>query len=73
MQDGTDANARIEALETQAAYQEAALADMSAIVNEYRVRVERLEDALKSLSGKLADLAQSKEPGLPPAERPPHY
>ncbi|HAE20832.1 MAG TPA: hypothetical protein DCG47_00695 [Spirochaetaceae bacterium] len=64
---------RIEALETKLSYQEAALADMSALVNEYRLRVERLEGTLKDVSGKLRELDDGKDGGLPQSERPPHY
>ncbi len=64
---------RIEALETKFSYQEAALADMSALVNEYRLRVERMERTLANLSGKLRELDDGKEGGLPLGERPPHY
>lgn len=65
--------ARLDRLESQLAFQEAALQDLNALVIEYRGRVERLEDALKSARAKLAELAEAKEPGLPPQERPPHY
>lgn len=65
--------ARLDRLESQLAFQEASLQDLSALVIEYRGRVERLEDALKSARAKLAELAEAKEPGLPPQERPPHY
>lgn len=68
-----DAAARLDRLESQLAFQEASLQDLSALVIEYRGRVERLEDALKSARAKLAELAEAKEPGLPAQERPPHY
>lgn len=70
---GDTAAARLDRLESQLAFQEASLQDLSALVIEYRGRVERLEDALKSARAKLAELAEAKEPGLPPQERPPHY
>lgn len=70
---GDTAAARLDRLESQLAFQEASLQDLSALVIEYRGRVERLEDALKSARAKLAELAEAKEPGPPPQERPPHY
>jgi uncharacterized coiled-coil protein SlyX len=69
----SDYAARLDRLESQLAFQEASLQDLSALVIEYRGRVERLEEALKSARAKLAELAEAKEPGLPPQERPPHY
>ncbi|HPE37415.1 MAG TPA: SlyX family protein [Spirochaetales bacterium] len=69
-----DESKRIDELETKLAWQEAALADLGALVIEYRTRVERLEGAMKLLSGRLADLAEAgKEQGMPASERPPHY
>lgn len=68
-----DTKDRLEAFETKLAYQEAALSDMSAMLNEYRIRVDRLESSLRSMASRLAETAESKAPGLPLSERPPHY
>lgn len=64
---------RLIALETKASFQEAALTDMSKLIVEQDIRIERLEAALRDLRGKLKELNGEGLPPLPENERPPHY
>jgi SlyX protein len=68
-----DLERKLVELETKSSFQEAALADMSAIVVAQNARIERLETAMRALRDKLKDLSGESELPLPENERPPHY
>jgi SlyX protein len=60
-------------LETKSSYQEAALADMSAMLVAQNARIERLETSMRVLRDKLKELSGEEQLPLPENERPPHY
>jgi SlyX protein len=68
-----DVERKLVELETKASFQEAALADMSAMVVSQEGRIGRLEAALRALSGKVKELSGEEQLPLPENERPPHY
>lgn len=70
---GDEIETRIEALETKAAYQERAIAELSSELFDASRRVERLEKLLRELVGKVKDLAEAAEPSAPGNVRPPHW
>ncbi len=65
--------ARIEALEMRIAYQDRALADLSAELFESSKRIELLEKFLREVAGKVKDLAAEAEEPAPGNVRPPHW
>ncbi len=64
---------RIEALEMRIAYQDRALADLSAELFESSKRIELLEKFLREVAGKVKDLAAEAEEPAPGNVRPPHW
>jgi SlyX protein len=60
-------------LETKASFQEAALADMSAMIVAQAGRIDRLEVTMRAMRDKLKDLSGEDQMPLPENERPPHY
>lgn len=65
--------ARIEALETRNAYQEATIQDLSDRIYEHQQTIDRLERRLEALADKVKGLASGETAPLPENERPPHY
>jgi len=65
--------ARLEALETRNAYQEATIEDLSAQIYQQQQLIDRLERRLESLAEKVKGLASGDSAPLPENERPPHY
>jgi len=65
--------ARLEALETRNAYQEATIEDLSAQIYEHQQKIERLERRFESLAEKVKGIAAGESAPLPENERPPHY
>lgn len=68
-----DALARIEALETRNAYQEATIEDLSAQIYQQQQIIDRLVARVETLTEKVKGLAQGDTAPLPENERPPHY
>lgn len=68
-----ETRARLEALETRNAYQEATIQDLSAQIYQQQQQIDRLERALESLAEKVKGLATGEAAPLPEHERPPHY
>jgi len=68
-----ETQARMEALETRNAYQEATIEDLSAQIYEQQQQIDRLERRLESLAEKVKGLAAGESAPLPENERPPHY
>jgi SlyX protein len=64
---------RLVELETKASFQEAAILDMSEMVNAQSARIDRLEATVRALRDKLKELSGEAQPSLPENERPPHY
>jgi SlyX protein len=72
MNDG-DVEMKLVELETKASFQEAALADMSAMIVAQAGRIDRLETTMRAMRDKLKDLSGEDQMPLPEHERPPHY
>jgi len=70
---GDDLERKLVELETKASFQEAALADMSAMIVAQAGRIERLETTMRAMRDKLKDLSGEEQLPLPENERPPHY
>ena len=68
-----EGEARLVELETKASFQEAALLDMSDVVNAQGSRIERLEATVRALRDKLKEISGEGQSPLPENERPPHY
>jgi SlyX protein len=68
-----DMETRIEALEIKVSYQEKTIAELSSLVYEQSLQVERLDRALRDLGTKFKELAEEGLPGMPSQEKPPHY
>jgi uncharacterized coiled-coil protein SlyX len=64
---------RLEALETKLSYQERSLAELSSELFAQARRVERLEQVLGELAGKVKEVADSVEQPAPGDVRPPHW
>ncbi len=64
---------RIEELETQLTYQEAAVEDLGTLVLDQGRRIDRLEEQLRLLLGKLKELEEGAQTPMPKNEKPPHY
>ncbi|MDA8426012.1 MAG: SlyX family protein [Treponema sp.] len=64
---------RIEELEMKLTYQEAAVEDLGALVLDQGRRLERLEEQMRRVTGKLKELEEGAQQPLPKGERPPHY
>ena len=62
-----------ERLETRLAYQERGQQELSDMVYQQELRIERLEAALKMLTERMAELAEAVPENSPDGERPPHY
>lgn len=69
----SESSTRLEALETKAAYQELALAELSSELFEASRRIERLEKLLREMAGKIKELTEAAEPQAPGDVRPPHW
>lgn len=65
---------RFAAVETRSAYQEAEVAELSALVLEQGRRIDALERRAARMAEKLKELGEREGlRELPAAERPPHY
>jgi uncharacterized coiled-coil protein SlyX len=69
MQTIEELNTLMEKAETKIAFLEEAMAEMSPIINEQRIKIEKLEELVKQQGAILKDLSQDKMPSV----RPPHY
>lgn len=65
--------ARLEALEVKLSYQESTIQELSKALYAQAQGFERMERLVKEITGKMKDLVQESQPGLPVNERPPHY
>ena len=68
-----ETRARLEALETRNAYQEATIEDLSTQVYRQQQVIERLVSRVETLTEKVKGLAAGETAPLPENERPPHY
>lgn len=66
-------DARFEALETQLAFQESTLNELSDVIVAQQAHIDRLEATLKELIERLRAEPALQELVDPPQERPPHY
>ncbi len=64
---------RMESMETKLAYLEKMVADLDSLLYKYGRRTERLEEGMREMARRLADLGSEKGSVLPAGERPPHY
>jgi uncharacterized coiled-coil protein SlyX len=64
---------RLVGLETKTSFQEAAMSDMSTIIVEQGLRIDRMETTLRALREKVKELSGEEQIPLPEGERPPHY
>lgn len=64
---------RMEPMETKLAYLEKMVADLDALVYDYGRRTERLEEGMREMARRLAEVGSEKGPGMSAGERPPHY
>lgn len=66
-------NTRIEELETKLAFQEKSLQELGDSVYRQELRIERLEAAVRILTQRIADLAETTPESTPDDQQPPHY
>jgi SlyX protein len=66
-------NARIETLETQAAYQERTIEELNRMVTEQWTEIGHLRALLDALARQLREIADSPALAGPPEPPPPHY
>lgn len=66
-------SARIEELETRLAFQEKSLQELGDSVYRQELQIERLEAAVRVLTQRIADLAETMPEPTPDDQQPPHY
>lgn len=66
-------SARIEELETRLAFQEKSLQELGDSVYRQELQIERLEAAVRVLTQRIADLAETMPESTPDDQQPPHY
>ncbi len=66
-------SARIEELETRLAFQEKSLQELGDSVYRQELQIERLEAAVRILTQRIADLAETMPESTPDDQKPPHY
>jgi SlyX protein len=64
---------RLLELETKSSYQEATIADLSAVIVEQAAKIASLDSIVRALRDKVKELSGEGQGPLPPGERPPHY
>jgi len=63
---------RMEALETQSAYQEEAVSKLSGLVWDLTRRLDRIESAISDMRRKMGEL-ENPASNPPADQKPPHY
>ena len=66
-------NQRLTDIETKLAYQEDLIQELNKTVHSQQLKLDQLEEALKSLSLRYNSLAEQGDPEYPVDEKPPHY
>jgi SlyX protein len=66
-------NSRIEELETRLAFQEKSLQELGDSAYRQELQIERLEAAVRILTQRIADLAETMPESTPDDQKPPHY
>jgi len=64
---------RLIDIETKLAYQEDLIQELNKIVHSQQLKLEELEEALKSLTLRYNSLAEQNDSEYPVDEKPPHY
>lgn len=66
-------NQQLINIETKLAYQEDLVQELNKTIYSQQLKLERLEEALKSLALRYNSLAEQGDSEYPINERPPHY
>ncbi len=66
-------NQRFIDIETKLAYQEDLIQELNKTVHSQQLKLEQLEQALRSLSMRYNSLAEQGHSDYPVDEKPPHY
>ncbi|MFB3101360.1 MAG: SlyX family protein [Gammaproteobacteria bacterium] len=66
-------NQRFIDIETKLAYQEDLIQELNKTVHSQQLKLEQLEQALRSLSMRYNSLAEQGDSDYPVDEKPPHY
>jgi len=66
-------NQRLIDIETKLAYQEDLIQELNKTVHSQQLKLDQLEEALKSLSLRYNSLAEQGDQYYPVDEKPPHY
>ena len=64
---------RLIDIETKLAYQEDLIQELNKIVHSQQLKLDQLEEALKSLTLRYNSLAEQNDSEYPVDEKPPHY
>ncbi len=66
-------NQRLIDIETKLAYQEDLIQELNKTVHSQQLKLDQLEQALRSLSLRYNSLAEQDDSEYPVDEKPPHY
>jgi len=66
-------NQRFIDIETKLAYQEDLIQELNKTIHSQQLKLEQLEQALRSLSMRYNSLAEQGDSDYPVDEKPPHY
>lgn len=66
-------NQRLIDIETKLAYQEDLIQELNKTVHLQQLKLDQLDEALRSLALRYNSLAEKRDPDYPVDEKPPHY
>ncbi|GAB1455770.1 MAG: SlyX family protein [Spirochaetia bacterium] len=64
---------QIVTIEAKLAFLESSINDIGILVYDYGKRIERMEEGMRQMARRLAELGDEKSGPMPAGERPPHY